>query len=236
MIEGTIISLTGVTTGANKVGGKGSFLLPGLIDAHVHASEKRGLDTLAHYGIITAFDLGSIPSSDVPKWHDVGDQGIASLLFSGAAACVSGGFPFILPGFPKNSIINSADDAKDFVEARAKEGVDFLKMFINDKKEPKQEYQKIIKERGEHYKKMLITHAPDYDSHATARAVSGKFITNLPKTNALDKESIQERLDNGQVAILTLIMMQHLRNVGRRLMITVTGMIALPRCTRWVSQ
>lgn len=217
VIEGRTISLTGDTYGAKKVDGKGGFLMPGLIDSHVHASTKRGLDVLAHYGITTVFDMGSFPSSKMPQWHDVGDKGIASLLFSGAAACVSGGFPSILPNFPKDSEIYSAEDATKFVETRVEEGADFLKIFINDKQLPKQEYQEIIKKRGEHYNKLLVSHAPDYESHKVARDVGGKFITHLPKARALDKESAQEMLDNGQVAIPTLIMMRNLINLGQRL-------------------
>lgn len=218
VIEGKTISLTGDTTGAKKVDGKGGFLMPGLIDAHVHASNKRGLDVLAHYGITTVFDMGSFPSSQMPQWHDVGEHGIASLLFSGAAACVGGGFPSILPGFPKDSSeIYSAENATNFVETRVKEGADFLKIFINDDQLPEQEYQEIIKKKADHYNKVLVSHAPDYDSHKVARAVGGKMITHLPKARALDKEPVQEMLDNGQIAIPTLIMMRNLAHLGRRL-------------------
>ena len=217
VIEGKTISLTGDTSGAKKVNGKGGFLMPGLIDTHVHVSTKRGLDILAHYGITTVYDMGSFPSSKMPQWHEVGDQGIASVLFSGAAACVGGGFPSILPGFPNDSLIYSAEDAMNFVETRVNEGADFLKLFINDDQLPKREYQEIIKKRADHYNKMLVSHAPDYDSHKMARAVGGKFITHLPKANALDEESVQEMLDNDQVAIPTLIMMRNLCNLGGRL-------------------
>lgn len=209
--------MTGDTSSAKKVDGKGGFLMPGLIDSHVHAFNKLDLNVLTHYEITTVFDMGSFPSSQMPQWHDVGDRGIASLNFSGAAACVAGGFPSVLPGFPKDSEICSAENATNFVETRVKEGVDFLKIFINDEQLPKQEYQKIIKKGGEHYNKLLVSHAPDYDSHKIARDVGGKFITHLLKARALDKESAQEMLDNGQIAIPTLIMMRNLVNLGRRL-------------------
>ena len=217
VIEGKTISLTGNTVGAKVVDGKGGFLMPGLIDAHVHASSHRGLDILAHYGVTTAFDMGSFPSSEMPKWRDVGNQGITSLLFSGAAACVGGGFPSIQPGFPKEALIYSEENATNFVETRVHEGVDYLKIFINGDNLPKQEYQQIIKDKGEAAGKTVISHAPYYKAQELARAVGGKFITHTPVERALDKKGVQEMLDNKQIAIPTLIMMTHTVELGRLL-------------------
>ena len=215
VIEGKTISLSGNTVGARVVDGKGGFLMPGLIDAHVHASTERGLDTLAHNGITTAFDMGSFPSKDMPRWRDVSSKGYTSLLFSGAAACVEGGFPSILPGFPKESLIYSAENATNFVDTRVSEGVDYLKIFINGDNKPEQKYQQIIKDRGEAAGKVVVSHAPYYKAQELARAVGGKFITHSPCEKALDQEGVQEMLDKGQVAIPTLLMMQNTANVGR---------------------
>ncbi|MCJ1358141.1 MAG: hypothetical protein MMC33_008139 [Icmadophila ericetorum] len=214
VIEGQRISLTGDTSGAKIVNGNNGFLMPGLIDAHVHASNKLGLKTLALSGITTAFDMGSFPTSQMPQWHDVGEQGIASLWFSGAAACVDGGFPAILPGFPDDSIITSKERAKNYAQIRINEGVDFLKIFVNDEQLPKEEYQKIIKTVGEENDIYLVTHAPDFKAQEIARKVGGKFITHVPKEQTLLKEGVQEMLDKNQTAIPTLIMMQHLIKAG----------------------
>ena len=217
VIEGRIISLTGNTAGAKVVDGKGGFLMPGLIDAHVHASSRRGLDKMANYGVTTAFDMGSFPSSDMPQWRDVGGEGITSLLFSGAAACVGGGFPSILPGFPKEALIYSEENATNFVETRLSEGVDYLKVFINGDSLPKQELQQIIKDKAEAAGKTIVSHAPDYKAQQVARAVGGKFITHTPVDKALTQQDVQEMLDKNQVAIPTLIMMDHTVELGRLL-------------------
>ena len=217
VIEGRIISLTGNTAGAKVVDGKGGFLMPGLIDAHVHASSRRGLDKMAHYGVTTAFDMGSFPSSDMPQWRDVGGEGITSLLFSGAAACVGGGFPSILPGFPKESLIYSEENATNFVETRVSEGVDYLKVFINSDSLPKQELQQIIKDKAEAAGKAIVSHAPYYKAQQVARAVGGKFITHAPVDQALTQHDVQEMLDRNQVAIPTLIMMDRTVQLGRLL-------------------
>ncbi len=162
VIKEKTISLTRDTVGATIVDAKGGFLMPGLIDAHIHASNKRGLGILAEYGITTAFDMGSLTSANMPQYHDVSDEGITSLLFSGAAACVGGGFPSILPGFPPEALIYSAENATNFVETRIREGVDYLKIFINEDNLPKQEFQQIIKDKAEEAGKVVVSHAPYY--------------------------------------------------------------------------
>ena len=217
VIEGKTISLTGDTVGAKVVDGKGGFLMPGLIDAHVHASSKGGLDKMAHYGVTTAFDMGSFPSSEMPQWRDVGSEGTTSLLFSGAAACVGGGFPSILPGFPKEALIYSEENATNFVDTRVREGVDYLKIFINGDSLPKQDFQQIIKDRAEAAGKTIVSHAPYYKAQQVARAVGGKFITHTPVEQALNRQDVQEMLDKKQIAIPTLIMMDHTVELGRLL-------------------
>ena len=215
LIEGRIISLTGDTTGANILDGQGGFLMPGLIDAHIHVSDEIGLNITAHYGVTTAFDMGSFPASNMTQWHDVGDKGLTSLLFSGAPACVSGGFPATQPDFPNSSLINSTENATNFVETRVSEGVDYLKIFINGESLPKQEFQQIIKNNAEAAGKTIVSHAPWYDAQRVARAVGGKFITHTPKEQALTKQDVQEMLDKNQVAIPTLLMMDDLVRCGR---------------------
>ena len=217
VIEGKTISLTGDTVGAKVVDGKGGFLMPGLIDAHVHASSTRGLDKMAHYGVTTAFDMGSFPSSDMPQWRDVSSKGITSLLFSGAAACVGGGFPSILPGFPKEALIYSEENATNFVDTRVREGVDYLKIFINGDTLPEQQFQQIIKDKAEAAGKTIVSHAPYYKAQQVARAVGGKFITHTPVEQALNKQDVQEMLDKNQIAIPTLLMMRNTVELGRLL-------------------
>ena len=217
VIEGKTISLTGDTVGAKVVDGKGGFLMPGLIDAHVHASSTRGLDKMAHYGVTTAFDMGSFPSSDMPQWRDVSSKGITSLLFSGAAACVGGGFPSILPGFPKEALIYSEENATNFVNTRVREGVDYLKIFINGDTLPEQQFQQIIKDKAEAAGKTIVSHAPYYKAQQVARAVGGKFITHTPVEQALNKQDVQEMLDKNQIAIPTLLMMRNTVELGRLL-------------------
>ena len=228
-IEGQKISSLGgnkAPKDAEIVQGHGGFLMPGLIDTHVHVAtaliainfeilSKKHLKELVQSGITTAFDMGSFPSSKMPQFHDLGDQGLTSLLWSGAAACVTGGFPAILPGFPDDAIVTSNESATKYANTRISEGADFLKIFINDDGKPEQEYQEIIKSIADQNEKLVVTHAPDFKAHDIARNVGGKFITHVPKARALNETGVQQMLNNNQIAIPTLIMSQNLINTGK---------------------
>lgn len=227
-IEGQTISFVGETKvpkRAKVVQGHGGFLMPGLIDAHVHVAtvmvpatfqfhSDKHLKQLVHSGVTTGFDMGSFNSSNMPQFHDLGEKGLPSLLWSGAAACVTGGFPSILPGFPHDSIVNSSESAKNYAETRINEGADYLKIFINDEGKPEQEYQEIIKSIADEHNMSVVSHAPDFVGQEVARNVGGKFITHVPKDKALNKAGVLQMLQNNQIAIPTLIMSQNLIHMG----------------------
>ena len=217
VIEGRTISLTGDPSGGAVIDGKGGFLMPGLIDAHVHASIDVGLQCLANHGITTGYDLGTF-NTNMSQWHDVGDRGMTSLLYSGGAACKKTSFPCVLPGYPNDGFVTDEYGASRFVKNRIADGADFLKIVISDEKEdpiPKKEFEDIIKKEAEDNGKSLITHAATYTAQKVARQVGGKFITHLPRDKTLTKADVQEMLDKKQVAIPTLIMMQNFLRILR---------------------
>lgn len=213
VIEGTKISSSKDTTGATIVNGNGGFLMPGLINTHFHAADDTALGTTANAGITTGFDLGSFPTSKMGQWREGGSRGLTSVRYSGAAACVGPGFPASQPGFPQESWINSTADARNYVETRVKEGVDFIKIFISEDPkthdiEPKEDWQQEIKNTAANHGKVIISHAPSFDDQEVARHVGGKFITHIPIDRPLDKSGVRDMLGKKQVAIPTLIMMK----------------------------
>lgn len=227
-IEGQTISFVGGTTvpkGAQVVQGHGGFLMPGLIDAHVHVAtvmvpatfqfhSDKHLKQLVKSGVTTGFDMGSFPSSNMLQFHELGEKGLPSLLWSGPAACVTGGFPAALPGYPHDAIVNSSESAKNYAKTRINEGADYLKIFINDDGKPEQEYQEIIKGIADEHNISVVSHAPDFIGQEVARNVGGKFITHVPKDKALNKTEVRQMLQKNQIAIPTLIMSQNLICTG----------------------
>ncbi|MFQ6037504.1 MAG: amidohydrolase family protein [Candidatus Aminicenantales bacterium] len=118
---------------AEIISGKGCTLLPGLIDAHVHVLYPQVLKQMLIFGITGAVDM----SMDVEvmknikrlqnsgKAHDM-----AHLISAGSAATVPGGhgtqFGDSIP------TLKDPEDVQAFVDARLKEGSDFIKIMYDD--------------------------------------------------------------------------------------------------------
>ena len=117
--------------GARVVEGKGQTLLPGLIDAHVHAF--RHLELPLMFGVTTQVDMfTSVPiMQELTKAMREGrNQGRADLFSAGTLVTAPGGhgteFPITIPTLEKGA------DAQAFVDARIAEGSHFIKIVMED--------------------------------------------------------------------------------------------------------
>jgi imidazolonepropionase-like amidohydrolase len=117
--------------GARVVAGAGRTLLPGLIDAHVHAFQH--LDLPLVFGVTTQVDMftGVPIMQEVTKAMAEGrNQGRADLFSAGTLVTAPGGhgteFPITIP------TLENGGDAQAFVDARIKEGSHFIKIVMED--------------------------------------------------------------------------------------------------------
>ena len=135
VIEGSkIVSVGGKVTpaaGSRVIDGKGKTLLPGLIDSHTHTFDD-ALGRALQFGVTTQIDM----------FTHVGLMQQAKRLQSdgkatGRADLVSAGTLMTAPGghgtqfFPIDTI-RSAADVAPFIEARVREGSDFIKVVYDD--------------------------------------------------------------------------------------------------------
>lgn len=116
---------------AQVIDGSGKTLLPGLIDAHGHASAAPFglLDALA-LGVTTELGMFDDPAlvADWKATHVDGQR--AQYLSSGILATAPGGHGTQY-GFPIPTIA-APEDAQPFVEARVAEGADYIKIVYED--------------------------------------------------------------------------------------------------------
>src|ERR1700727_1985711 len=82
---------------ARILGGPGTMLLPGLIDAHVHLRGTGDLEELARWGVTTALDMGSWPASLIEELRRAGSTDVRS---TGAGAVGPGSLQATIPGRP----------------------------------------------------------------------------------------------------------------------------------------
>ncbi len=121
-----------IPAGSTLVDGRGKTLLPGLIDAHVHSWGDAQTDAL-RFGVTTELDMFT-------DWHLLADAqkaraGVAptqsaDLWSAGTVATVAGGhgteYGMTIP------VIEKAADAQPFVDARVKEGSDYIKIILDN--------------------------------------------------------------------------------------------------------
>jgi imidazolonepropionase-like amidohydrolase len=133
VVRGPNISAVGtdiaVPEGAEVVSGRGLTLLPGLIDAHVHAFSPGDLRRSLMFGVTTVMDMTTTPGfmNQVKAYQSAdGNPGMAELFSAGVAATVPGGHGtehgVDLP------TLTEPGEAAAFVAARKAEGSDYIKI------------------------------------------------------------------------------------------------------------
>ena len=111
--------------GARVVDGRGLTLLPGLIDAHVHAVSAEALRAALAFGVTTELDMFSLPGMAADGGADAAD-----LRTSGILATAPGGHGTEY-GVPIPTV-RGPEDADAFVAARVKDGADYIKLVLDD--------------------------------------------------------------------------------------------------------
>ena len=115
--------------------GSGKTLLPGLIDSHVHVFPGAQRDAL-RFGVTTELDMFDL-SHDFKAWQAQRDSfaktNEADTWAAGTGVTVKGGGPIQdLPPTIEVPTLDSAADAKHFVDVRVAEGSDYIKLFIEN--------------------------------------------------------------------------------------------------------
>ena len=121
-----------VPAGADSIDGRGRTLLPGLIDAHVHAWGDAQADML-RFGVTSGFDMHGVSDRLAAlraQRDDLGNAGLADLWAAGTAVTAEGGhgtqYGFAVPA------VSADTDVEAFTAQRIDEGADFIKLIVED--------------------------------------------------------------------------------------------------------
>lgn len=118
-------SLDGRCEGATTIDGTGKYLIPGLVNAHVHLWKQSDLRVALQAGVFAVFDLHSSEGPDASFRRLRDSSGFASYYSAGYAATVPGGHPTEL--FPIETVNDSVTPDR-FVEHRVAHGADLVKI------------------------------------------------------------------------------------------------------------
>lgn len=131
--NGTIVSIgdaasTQVPAGAKSIDGKGKWLIPGLIDMHVHFNDERdGILYIAN-GVTTVRNMWGFPQT--LEWRDKAKKNDPS--YFGPSIYTAGpivdGVP---PVWPQSVSVHDAKEATAEVDKQKAAGYDFIKVYDN---------------------------------------------------------------------------------------------------------
>jgi imidazolonepropionase-like amidohydrolase len=130
---------------------KGSTLLPGFINAHVHHGYSNfNLNAWAKSGVTTVRDLGGNPRNDLFAFRDAAMRNPqnARLIAAGPMVTVPKGYPMVPWGAPTGLPVRSPDDARNKVSRLLDEGADVIKIALEGGKSFNRKIPKLSNEEA----------------------------------------------------------------------------------------
>ncbi|MFJ6671913.1 amidohydrolase family protein [Actinosynnema sp. NPDC091369] len=144
MIDGDRITEPDGLPADVEVDGSSKTLLPGLIDAHTHTFDGSLAQALT-FGVTTELDMFCLPDNLSRQRELAAGDEVADLRSAGMLATAPGGHPSqLMAGFDASTLeafgdavggfdtIADPGQARRFVEARLAEGIDYLKIVVDD--------------------------------------------------------------------------------------------------------
>src|ERR1041385_4695441 len=110
---------------AEKIDLTGKWVIPGLIDAHVHA-DRWALARFLAFGVTTVRDLGHQQDSIIALHEEVSLGSIRAPRLFIAGSPIDGG----APGDPAFTVVADADEARRAVDERARGDIPVIKVYV----------------------------------------------------------------------------------------------------------
>ncbi|KAJ5936093.1 hypothetical protein N7454_005391 [Penicillium verhagenii] len=209
--EPTTITITGPLissaeqTPTHTFDAKGAFLLPGLIDAHIHLSGPDDLATMARNGITTALDMATWPIERLTALRN--QKGLTDIRGCGLAACGPGSAHSHIPGRPDDAIVASPAQGRRFVLDRLAEAADYIKI-VADVPGPTQETLDAMVGAAHEHGKLVIAHAVTVEATRMAQAAGVDIVTHAPVDGLMSGAEVAEMVEARRVSVPTLTMMK----------------------------
>ena len=188
----------------------GSYLLPGFIDAHVHLGDRRTLDHLADYGVTTALDMATWPPEKLAPLRNV--PGVTDIRSPGASAIGPGGPHSHIPTISPESILRTPADARAFVDARAAEYVDYIKIVLEAPGEggPERDAAEALIEAAHAIGKTVIAHTASLGAYQLALDIGADVVTHVPLGAPVPDSMVAQMVEQETICVPTLTMMEQI--------------------------
>lgn len=187
------------------------FLVPGLIDTHIHLGDREKLVAALRSGLTTVVDLGTHPDSHVHELR--ADADLPWILSAGSAASAPGSTQIEMMGFPAESGVTGPDDAARFLDWRMDNGADLIKIIAEDPdatEVPALDIPTLTALVAGAHERGLLTVAHVVTAAAFDRGLDAgvDILTHVPFDVPLDEETIARIRETNTIVSPTLVMMR----------------------------
>ena len=200
--NGKILTVGGAAfPGLQIVNGTGKFLIPGLIESHVHPQTCSDLSVLAGYGVTTAINMACLNYTQCATLK--GQLGTTDYITAGEIACGTGSVHATAFGVPEQETIGPNTDLSALVDYTFGNGSYFFKIIAEDMGPTLQQQTQLVQLTHQHGS-LAATHATllEYYEQAIQSKVDG--IQHTPADGLLSAAQIQQIRSQGQFVIPTM--------------------------------
>jgi imidazolonepropionase-like amidohydrolase len=212
IVNGEEIGENRDAAGSEPINGNGGFLIPGLIDCHVHISCKEELETMRDNGVTTGLDMECWPIEKLDSLR--GLDGLPTVKSAGLAAQYQR-----VGNWPEESKVETREDAHMFVGDRVRDRVDYIKIiadpppFPPDTRGIDEDSMRELVNCAKMHGMKTIAHATQGIGFTLALKTGVDIITHAPLIKGLDGgqaelDAVAHMLALQRVAVPTLIMMK----------------------------
>ena len=200
---GWVVDVDGCSNHTVTVDGAGKYMIPGLIDSHLHLSDVQSLENFTSYGCTTAMHMNC--QNYTQCYINANQVGLASFNWAGMSAVGNGSsHEKTDPARPKDTLIYPDTDVVDFVSYQFNNGSDFMKITAEVcGPSPEQQIQMVDITRHK-FNKQSMTHASAILSYEQAMISNTDGIQHVPDDGILDNSTIKQILAQGQFVTPTL--------------------------------
>lgn len=184
------------------VDGQGHYLLPGLIDCHVHVHDADDLAVLARHGVTTCLDMGTKDLAGLLALG--GGVGTCDIRSSGIPAMPAGGRHARQPGFPRRLLVTSADEAAAFVDDRLTDGAAYIKIMV-EPEGPDAAIVQALAAAARARGRTSIAHTRSGATVAKAVAAGVDVVTHIPEDEILSDATVVQMQARSSVTVPTLV-------------------------------
>ena len=203
-IDGGYITSLGRCDDAHLVvNGTGQFLIPGLIENHVHLTDVQSLENLTSYGVTTVMHM-NCGNYDQCKMM-ANQKGLADFLFAGRSAVGNGSLHSQQdPTRPRDTLIYPNTNVTQFVEWQFNNGSNFHKITAEIYGPSTEQQIEMVRTAHEYYHKQTMTHASSVDAYHQAVESRTDGIQHVPDDGIIPDNLIKKILSRNQFVTPTI--------------------------------